>query len=49
VILTPQGDPTTGSWFLSSQNPNFTILQKSTNGLGPTTLVQISRPNSLIR
>lgn len=49
VVLTPQGDPTTGAWYLSSQATNFAILQKNTTSAGPQTVVTITRPNSLVR
>ncbi len=49
TVLTPQGDPTTGAWYLSSQNVNYTILQKNTTSAGPQTLVTITRPNTLVR
>ncbi len=49
VVLTPQGDPTTGAWYLSSQATNYAVLQKNTTAAGPQTLVTITRPHSLVR
>jgi len=45
VILTAQdGNQITSPWWLSSQAPNYTILQKGTVAIGGQVLVRISRP-----
>jgi hypothetical protein len=41
----------TSNWYLFSQNPNYTVLEKSSGGVlaGSQLLVTISRPNTLVR
>lgn len=54
VLLTPL-DPTafTSNWYLLSQNPNYTVLNKTNTSQGVLSgsqlLVTISRPNTLVR
>lgn len=49
TVIVPQADQTTSPWFEASQNPNFTILQKSTAGAGGAVKVIIDEPNTIDR
>lgn len=42
-------DETSSPWFIASQNPNYTVLQKNTLNAGASASVTISRPNTLVR
>ena len=51
VTLTPTTDPfgSSAGWFVASQNPNYTVVQKGTLGTGPTTRFTIASPSSAVR
>lgn len=49
AVITHQGDPTTSPWFEASQNPNFSIFQKNTLGIGAQAKVFIHRPHTIVR
>ena len=42
-------DATSSPWFVASQNPNYTVIQKNTLNAGPTVEVIIDRPHTLTR
>ncbi len=47
--MVPQGDETTSPWWEASTNPNYTVYQKNTLGVGPTYKIFIHRPHTLVR
>jgi hypothetical protein len=49
TVITFTSDETSSPWYQSSQNPNYTVLQKNTLNAGPSAEVFIDRPNTLIR
>lgn len=50
VVLTAQdGNQITSPWYLASQNPNYTILQKGTVAAGGQVIATISRPHTIVR
>jgi len=48
-LIIGQSDETTSPWYESSENPNFTVIQKNTLGTGPAVKVAIVRPHSITR
>lgn len=46
-VLIPQADPEiTSNWYESSENPNYTVLQKNTTAAGVLTKVTLLRPHT---
>lgn len=49
VVINPQGDDVTSVWYVTSQNPNYTLLGSNVGGVTPSTLFTIDRPFSMDR
>jgi hypothetical protein len=50
LIFSPgDGNEITSPWYEASENPNYTVLQKSTTAAGGLLKVNISRPHSITR
>lgn len=49
LTIVPQSDETTSPWYEASENPNYTVLQKNTLGVGATAKVFVQRPHSIVR